>query len=153
MTYLFIKWVHVIGATVLLGTGAGIAFFLWRAHRTHDPKIIATVAADVVRADLWFTATAVILQPVTGLMLMMKGGWTLSQHWLGATLALYALVGCCWLPVIWLQKRMRDVAREAVAEEKPLPAQYFRYFRWWFALGWPGFGGVLLIMWLMVRKP
>jgi len=152
VSYLFIKWVHVIGATVLLGTGAGIAFFLWRAHRTRDPRIIAVVAAEVVRADIWFTATAVLLQPATGLLLMGKGGWSISQAWLWQSLLLYGLVGCCWLPVVQLQRRMRDLAREATDRGLPLPEEYYRCGRWWFGLGWPGFGGVLLIAWLMVSK-
>ena len=152
MTYFVLKWLHIVGATVLLGTGTGIAFFLWRAHRTRDAHVIAVVAADVVRADLWFTATAVLLQPVTGFALMAKGGWTLSQNWLWESLTLYLLVGCCWLPVVWLQWRMRDLARLAVATDIPLPRRYFQYSRWWYALGWPAFAGVLLIVWLMVSK-
>ena len=152
MTYLALKWLHIVGATVLLGTGAGIAFFLWRAHRTRDANVIAVVAADVVRADLWFTGTAVILQPLTGFALAAKGGWNLRQHWLWESLVLYLLVGCCWLPVVWLQWRMRDLARASVATESLLPKLYFRYSRWWFALGWPAFTGVLLIVWLMVSK-
>jgi uncharacterized membrane protein len=100
MSYLLFKWLHIVGATLLLGTGAGIAFFLCRAHRTRDPRLIAVVAADVVRADLWFTATAVVLQPVTGLMLLAKGGWSVSQSWLWQSILVYGLVGCCWLPVV-----------------------------------------------------
>jgi len=152
VSYLFIKWLHVIGATVLLGTGAGIAFFLWRAHRTRDPRIIAVVAAEVVRADTWFTATAVLLQPITGLLLMGKGGWTISQAWLWQSILLYGVVGACWLPVVVLQGRLRDMAREAADRGLPLPQEYYRCFRWWIALGWPGFSGVLLIMWMMVSK-
>ena len=152
MTYLLMKWLHIIGATVLLGTGAGIAFFMWRAQRTRDVRVLAAVAADVVRADLWFTATAVLIQPLTGFALMSHGGWTLSQHWLRESLALYGLVGCCWLPVLWLQWRMRDMARLAVAGGSSLPARYFRYFRCWVVLGGPAFAGVLLILWLMVSK-
>ncbi|MFO1502856.1 MAG: DUF2269 domain-containing protein [Steroidobacteraceae bacterium] len=152
MSYLFIKWLHAIGATVLLGTGAGIAFFMWQAHRTRDTRVVAVVAAQVVRADLWFTATAVLLQPITGLALMAAGGWSMAQSWLAGSIVLYLVVGCCWLPVVWLQWRMRDLAIEAAKEGRPLPSQYLKYFRWWFLLGWPGFGGVLLILWLMVSK-
>jgi uncharacterized membrane protein len=152
MSYLLLKWLHVVGAMILMGTGTGIAFFLWRAHRTRDPRIIAVVVADVVRADVWFTATAVLLQPITGLMLMGKAGWAISQAWLWQSLLVYVLVGCCWLPVVQIQGRMRDLAREAVAQDKPLPAEYFRCFRWWCLLGWPGFTGVLLIAWFMVSK-
>jgi uncharacterized membrane protein len=63
------------------------------------------------------------------------------------------LVGCCWLPVVWLQLRMRDLARRAAAESSPLPPAYHRCFRWWFLLGFPAFAGVLVVFWLMVAKP
>src|SRR5689334_3673756 len=103
LSYLLLKWLHVVSSTVLLGTGAGIAFFMWRAHRTRDPKLIAAVAADVVRADFLFTASAVVLQPLTGWLLMRKLGYPWTQSWIRTALLLYVLVGCCWLPVVWLQ--------------------------------------------------
>ena len=153
MSYLLLKWLHVVGATVLLGTGAGIAFFFWRAHRSGDARLIAGVAADVVRADLWFTASAVVLQPVTGYLLMANGGWSFHLAWIRGSLMLYVLIGCCWLPVVWLQWRMRDLARQAVAAQVPLASSYLGYYRWWFLLGWPAFAGVLAVLWLMIAKP
>lgn len=151
--YPLIKWLHIVSSTVLLGTGAGIAFFHLRAQRTGDAKIIAAVSRDVVLADMVFTATAVVLQPVTGITLALMAGFPLSSPWLVRSVVLYVLVGCCWLPVVWLQIRMRDLATVATAEGSPLPAAYQRYYRWWFALGWPGFIGVLVIFYLMVAKP
>lgn len=153
MSYLLLKWLHIIFSTVLLGTGAGIAFFMWRAHRTRDARVIASVAADVVRADFIFTATAVVLQPVTGFLLLWKLGYPWTLPWIHWSLALYVLVGCCWLPVVWLQVRMRDIARRAAVEGAPLPEIYYRFFRYWLVLGWPAFAGVLAIFWLMVAKP
>ncbi|MDR2216609.1 MAG: DUF2269 domain-containing protein, partial [Nevskiaceae bacterium] len=100
-----------------------------------------------------FTAVAVVVQPVTGIVLMRHLGYPWSVLWIHASLALFVLVGCCWLPVVWLQWRMRDLARAALREGQPLPPLYRRYFRWWFALGWPAFAGVLVIFWLMVSKP
>jgi uncharacterized membrane protein len=153
MSYLLLKWLHIISSTVLLGTGAGIAFFMWRAHRTNDARVIAAVAADVVRADLLFTTTAVAAQPVTGFLLLPKLGYPWTLAWVHWSLALYVLVGCCWLPVTWLQVQMRNLARRTVAEGSELPAAYHRYFKYWFLLGWPAFAGVLAIFWLMVAKP
>jgi uncharacterized membrane protein len=153
VSYLVLKWLHVVSATVLLGTGAGIAFFFWRVHRTHDARVISSVARDVVLADLLFTAVAVVVQPVTGWMMMKQVGFPLSLFWIYWSIALYVLVGVCWLPVVWLQWRMRDLAEEAVHKGAELPLVYFRYFRWWKALGWPAFAGVLGIVWLMVAKP
>lgn len=149
----FLLWLHVIGATVLLGTGAGIAFFMLMAHRTGDPKIIAHVAGAVVIADLVFTASAVVAQPITGAMLALEIGWPMDSGWILASLALYALTGLFWLPVVVIQVRMRDLARQAVREKSSLPADYYRLFRIWFACGFPAFGAVLGILWLMLSKP
>jgi uncharacterized membrane protein len=151
--YPLIKWLHIVSSTVLFGTGAGIAFFYMRAQRTGDTKIIAAVARDVVLADRVFTATAVVLQPVTGVVLALTAGFSLSSPWLVWSMVLYVLVGCCWLPVVWLQTRMRDLAIVAAANGSPLPAAYQRHYRWWFALGLPAFVGVLVIFYLMVAKP
>lgn len=151
--YLILKMLHVVGATVLLGTGAGIAFFMLMAHRTRDPKLIAHTAAIVVVADALFTATAVVLQPITGGALALIAGYPLFHGWVAASLGLYVLVGAFWLPVVWLQVRMRDFARRAAEADRPLPPEYDRLWRWWFALGFPAFGAVLLIIWLMIAKP
>jgi uncharacterized membrane protein len=153
LTYLFLKYLHVIGAAVILGTGAGIAFFMLMAHRSRDPAFVASTAAVVVLADLVFTATAIVAQPVTGYLLLRETGIAVSEGWVAASLALYAVAGAFWLPVVWMQARMRDLAREAATGGKPLPASYHRVFRWWFCCGFPGFGAVMLIVWLMIAKP
>ncbi len=147
------RWLHVIGATVLLGTGAGIAFFMLAAHRTGDPKLIAHVASTVVIADFLFTATAVVVQPLTGIWLASLTGWPLTTPWIVWSLALYILVGLFWLPVVWMQKQMRDLAREAAACGTSLPPRYHTLFRLWFAFGFPAFFAVLAIIWLMLQRP
>jgi uncharacterized membrane protein len=151
--YLIIKWAHIISSTVLFGTGAGIAFFFVRAQRTNDVRIIAAVSRDVVLADVLFTAVAVITQPVTGFALMWLAGYSMSMRWLQLSALLYVLIGCCWLPVVWLQIRMRDLAISAVSNATSLDPDYQRYYRLWFVLGWPAFIGVLAIFYLMVAKP
>ncbi len=148
-----LRWLHVIGAAVLLGTGAGIAFFMLMAHRTRQPALVAHVAGTVVVADLLFTATAVVAQPLTGLGLALLVGWPLTEGWLLVSLALYVLTGLFWLPVVWIQLRMRDLARAAAREGLPLPGEYHRLFRIWFACGIPAFLAVLAILWLMLAKP
>ena len=148
-----LRWLHVIGATVLLGTGAGIAFFMVMAHRTRDPQVIAHVAGTVVIADLLFTTTAVVAQPLTGWALARQIGWPLGEGWIVASIALYALTGAFWLPVVWIQLRLRDLARQAVASAAPLPPDYDRLYRLWFASGFPAFAAVLAIFWLMTAKP
>lgn len=151
--YLVLKFLHVIGAAVLLGTGAGIAFFMLMAHRTDEAALIAATARTVVIADYLFTATAVVAQPVTGVLLAREIGWSLGEGWIVLSLALYVITGLCWLPVVWIQARLRDLARTAAREETPLPPRYHDLFRVWFVLGFPAFAAVLAILWLMVARP
>ncbi len=120
---LILRWLHVIGACVLLGTGAGIAFFMLMAHRTANTLIIAHTAGIVVLADLLFTATAVIVQPVTGALLAWRLGWSLGEGWIVASLLLYILTGLFWLPVVWVQMRLRSYAQYAAASEIDLPSE------------------------------
>jgi uncharacterized membrane protein len=151
--YFVVKYLHLLGAIVILGTGTGIAFFMLMAHRSGDPAFIARTAAIVVIADMLFTLTAVLLQPVTGGVLMALSATTLAEHWLVTSLGLYAVAGLFWIPVIFMQIEMRDLARVAVAQGRPLPARYFALFRRWFMFGIPGFGSVMTILWLMIAKP
>ena len=151
--YLLLKTLHIVGAAVLLGTGAGIAFFMLMAHRTRDPRLVAHTAGVVVVADALFTATAVVLQPITGAGLAMLAGFPLLRGWVAASLALYVFVGSLWLPVVWMQLKMRDLARTAAAEGAALPEAYHRLWRLWFACGIPAFAAVLAVVWLMTAKP
>lgn len=144
---------HVVGATVLFGTGAGIAFFMVMAHRTHDPVLIAHTSCIVVVADTVFTATAAILQPVTGFFLARMIGWPLEEGWIVLSLILYIVTGIFWLPVVWIQIKLRNLARAAAMADTPLPAAYFTLYRIWFACGFPAFFAVMGILWLMLTKP
>ena len=148
-----LRWLHIIGATVLFGTGAGIAFFMLMAQRTGRADIVAHVAGTVVIADTIFTATAVIVQPITGVLLAQAVGWPLSEGWIVLSLLLYVVTGLFWLPVVWIQIRIRNLARQAASENAPLPPEEKRLFRIWFALGFPAFAAVLAILWLMVTRP
>ena len=151
--YFLVKYLHVIGAIVILGTGAGIAFFMLMAHRSGDAAFIARTAATVVIADMLFTLSAVILQPVTGGLLMALSGTMLAERWLVTSLGLYAVAGLFWIPVVFMQIEMRDLARSAEAGHQALPPRYFRLFRRWVLFGIPGFGSVLIMLWLMIAKP
>ena len=151
--YFLVKYLHMLGAIVILGTGTGIAFFMLMAHRSGDAVFIARTAATVVMADMLFTLTAVLLQPVTGGVLMALSAATFPERWLVASLGLYAVAGLFWIPVIFMQIEMRNLARVAAAQHQPLPPRYFVLFRRWFAFGIPGFGSVMMILWLMIAKP
>jgi uncharacterized membrane protein len=155
MDYIYLlKLIHVLGASVLFGTGVGIAFFMLMAHRTGHAGVIAVTARFVVIADLIFTATAVVVQPVSGFALAWAIGLSpLREPWIVVSILIYVLVGLCWLPVVFIQMRMRDLANEAAINGKPLSDRYRRLFRIWFALGWPAFAGVIAIFVLMIWQP
>jgi uncharacterized membrane protein len=151
--YFIVKYLHVLGAIVILGTGIGIAFFMLMAHRSRDAAFIAATAATAVIADMLFTLTAVLLQPLTGAVLMALSATALAERWLVASLGLYAVAGLFWIPVIFMQIEMRDLARAAMTQRAPLPPRYLALFRRWFLFGIPGFGSVMIILWLMIAKP
>ena len=151
--YALLKFVHVVSATLLFGTGLGTAFFMWMTHRTGNVSAIAAAARITVLADWLFTTPAVIVQPLTGVMLARQVGYDLGASWLVASMLLYLVAGACWLPVVWIQIRVRELAAHAAAHGEPLPPRYHRLMRAWFGLGWPAFAAVLVIFWLMVRKP
>ena len=153
MLYFLVKYLHLIGAAVLLGTGAGIAFFMLMAHLRGNPAVIAGTARIVVLADFLFTATAVIVQPITGVLLAWQAGHSLTDGWIVLSIALYIFVGLFWLPVVWMQMKMRELAEAAVAAGQPLPQRYHRLFWTWFAFGFPAFGAVMAIFWLMMTRP
>ena len=151
--YLLLKYIHVLSSTLLFGTGLGTAFHGWMAGRSRDLHAMAVVGRNVVIADWIFTAPAVVVQPITGLLLMRAMGYAFTTPWLLVAMALYVFVGACWLPVVWLQIRMHRLAGKALRDGTGLPPLYFRYASWWFALGWPAFIGVLAIFYLMIFKP
>lgn len=152
-SYYLLKFLHIIGACVLLGTGAGIAFFMLIAHLTGSAVKIAAVARIVVLADFVFTATAVVAQPITGVGLAWTAGYPLTEGWIVLSIVLYIVTGLFWLPVVWIQMRLRDLSEAAVAAGTELPRSYHRLFWTWFACGFPAFAAVLAIVWLMIARP
>jgi uncharacterized membrane protein len=153
MSYASIKWIHVVSSTILFGTGIGSAFYLLCACVTRDAALIGRVAAWVVRADWIFTATTIVLQPLSGWYLMRMAHFQANARWLAVSIALYVVAFACWVPVVWLQIRMRDLALLAAAAQSPLPRSFQRCFVAWFALGVPALGAFLAIFYLMIAKP
>lgn len=151
--YLIVKLLHILSATILFGTGIGIAFFKWMTDRSGDVRAIRISAERTVFADWVFTTPAVIVQPLSGLAMAQLAGYPIATGWVAYSICLYAVAGCCWLPVVWLQIRMRALARLADDGGAPLPAQYWAYARIWFWLGVPAFLALLVVYWLMVAKP
>ncbi|WP_321843661.1 DUF2269 family protein [Paraburkholderia bannensis] len=154
ITYLVVKTLHILSSVLLVGTGFGTAFYLYFANRTRSVPVIAAVARLVVRADWWFTTPAVLFQPASGLWLAHAAGWPWRSPWIVAALALYALAGACWLPVVWLQLQLANLAQAAhESHASALPARYWYYAKRWEWLGYPAFVAMLLVYFLMVFKP
>lgn len=151
--YLILKWLHVLSSTVLFGTGMGIAFFKWMADRSGDVRAIRHTNEITVLADWCFTTPAVLVQPASGLGLMLLMGYPMSTPWIVAGLALYLVAGACWLPVVWMQLEMRQLSRQVEAAGTPLPRRYRQLARRWFVLGIPAFAALVIVFWLMVAKP
>lgn len=151
--YFIIKTLHVLSATVLFGTGAGIAFFMLKGQWSGVPAARRFAASTTVQADFLFTLPAVIIQPLSGAWLIWRGGFDPTDYWLTATYGLYLLAGACWLPVVAIQIRIKRMLDVEAAGERIDPAALSRLVRWWFALGWPAFGGLVVAVYLMVAKP
>ena len=151
--YLLLKTLHILSATVLFGTGLGIAYFKWTTDRSGDVRAIRVVSERVVIADWLFTTPAIIVQPITGIALATEAGYPLFQGWIGLSLLLYLAAGACWIPVVWLQYRMRDLARASDAAGVALDQRYRDCARLWFRLGVPAFAALIVVFWLMVARP
>ena len=152
-SYLLVKTLHIISATVLFGTGAGIAFFFLMGMRSGQPAMAWFAARTTATADMIFTLTAGIVQPLTGFWLVALAGYDPFAGWLTAAYVLYLLALACWLPVVWLQLKIRDMLAAQVAGEPVDEPRLRRYVCWWFFLGWPAFIGLAVVFWLMVAKP
>lgn len=155
-TYLIVKWLHVVSSVLMVGTGFGSAFYLFFVNRSRNRAAIAVVSRLVVRADWWFTTPAIIFQPLSGLWLAAQAGWSLQTGWLYGSLLLYGMAGACWLPVVWLQIRMAEMANPAnpaSTGDSQLPDDYWRYARYWERLGYPAFLAMLAVYFLMIVKP
>jgi uncharacterized membrane protein len=148
-SYEFVKLLHILGTVLIFGTGIGTAFFLLMAYRSRDLDAIRVTARHVVIADWLFTTPAVVIQPITGAVLMRMVGLPFDSTWFATVVALYVFTGCCWIPVIFIQYRLRELARAATTYDA-LPAQFHRLMRWWMTLGVPAFSAVMVIVLLMV---
>jgi uncharacterized membrane protein len=151
--YIIVKWLHILSSTLLFGTGLGSAFYMLFASRSRDVHAIAFVVRYVVVADWLFTTPTIILQPLTGFYLLHLMGMPLTAHWILVSIALYLLAGACWLPVVWMQIKMRDMASNAIATGTELPARYWEYLRWWAGLGFVAFFALVFVFYLRVAKP
>ena len=152
MDLIVVKYLHVLSSTFLFGTGVGTAFYLFFISRTRDARVVAVVARHVVIADWLFTATTIVFQPASGLYLAHRLSIPLGTPWLYWSIVLFLIAAACWLPVVWLQMRLRDVAIAAAGQGRELPARYARLLGTWTALGVPALVSFLAIFYMMVAR-
>lgn len=152
MSYLTLKYLHILSMVMLFGTGLGSAFYKWMADRSRNLEHIAVTNRNVVIADWLFTTPTVIFQPISGIWMAYLAGIPLSTFWVSSSLALYLLAGVCWIPVVWLQIRMSKLAGFALENNVSLSDDYWLYARVWFWLGVPAFISMVLVVFLMVFK-
>lgn len=153
MDYLTVKYIHIISSTILFGTGIGSAFYMFMANRRKVLTGICFATRHVVIADWLFTTPAVIIQLITGLALIQIRGFDLNDKWIFYSLILYFFAGACWLPVVWIQIKMRNIAKSAMSNKTDLPAIYWKYDKWWLSLGFLAFPAIIIVFYLMVFKP
>lgn len=151
-SYLLLKLIHIIAAVVVAGTGAGIAFFMFMANRSNNPQAIYVTAKTVIIADWVFTTPAVIAQIVTGVMLMNMLNYSFSSTWFYWVIGLFVFIGICWLPVLVIQYRLKELAQSSLNLNEVDP-RFKKLMNLWTALGIPAFCSILIIFWLMVFKP
>ncbi len=152
MTYLILKYLHIISAILLFGTGLGSAFYKWMADRSGNIQHIAITNRNVVLADWLFTTPTVVFQPISGVWMATLVGYPLTTPWIMVSLILYVIAGACWLPVVYLQIKMKKMAELAMQNNTELPNKYWRYTKMWFVLGIPAFIAMVLVVMLMVFK-
>ena len=150
--YLILKLIHILSAVVVTGTGAGIAFFMFMANRSNNPQAIYITAKHVILGDWIFTTPAVITQIITGVILMNIQGYSLSSPWFYWVVGLFVFIGFCWLPVLKIQYKLRELAKISVDSYQVTP-EFKMLMRTWTLLGIPAFIAILAIFWLMVFKP
>jgi uncharacterized membrane protein len=153
LSYVVVKWLHVLSSTLLFGTGLGSAYYMFFTSLSGEARSVARVIGLVVIADWVFTLTTIVLQPVTGLLLAHIAQIPLTSRWIVWSTVLYFVAGACWIPVVVIQIRMHRLAKAAAANDAPLPDAYRRLFRWWTALGIPAFFALVIVFYLMVAKP
>ena len=151
--YSAIKLVHVLSAALLIGVGAGTAFFLWYTHRSGEIGAIRIATRAALLVEWWIIVPTVVLQPLTGFWMLDVDGQALQQPWTVAALLLFSVAGVVWVPAVALKIRMHNFARAAAERRLPLPPEFHRWMHWWLALWWTIFLLTLAILALMVFRP
>lgn len=155
-SYLVLKLLHILSAVVVAGTGFGIAYFMFMVSRSKDRRAIAVTTRHVVLADWLFTTPAIVLQLITGILLMRVLDYSFDSLWFQVVIGLYALIAACWIPVVFIQYRLRALASDhskELAGDEATQREFQHLMRRWTLLGMAAFTAVLVLFWIMVFKP
>lgn len=152
MTYNTLISIHIISVILLLGVGAGSAFYKFMSDRSGNLEVIVHTNKMVVLADWLFTTPSVILQPITGVMLVNTIGYSFNDFWLIMSVNLYVLAVFLWLVAVFLQVRMKNLSVTAQKENNSLGKDYSRLVNYWIVLGFFSFFFMAWIFYLMVFK-
>jgi uncharacterized membrane protein len=152
MTYLAVKYIHIVSAVFLLGFGMGSYLYFISANRTKSPLIISSIGRMVIWFDAWITTTSGVVQLGTGLALSYLTGQPLTSGWLLYSVSLFLIVGSVWLPVLYLQKRIQKLAHDDIGQTVISPDLHRKLYRLWFWMGVAGFAGMFLVLLAMVTK-
>ncbi len=151
-SYYVMKYLHILSAVIMVGTGFGSALYVFFANRSGSLTVQHFANSMVVRLDWYLTTPTVIIQPLTGWWLIQHVGWQWNSAWLMSAYILYLLIGLAWLPVVWLQVKMYRCTAQALRLNTALDERYIIYQRYWERLGYVGFSGAIVVFYIMVSK-
>lgn len=150
--YPLVKTLHILSSTFLWGTGVGTAFFMVMAHLKGDVTTIRITTQHVVLADWLFTMPTVIVQPISGIYLMHLMHIPFNTQWFHVVCGLYAVTVGAWLPVVYLQLKLKKLTASLLPTDA-LPPAYYRTFYTWISLGFPAAIAMIGLFLMMVYKP
>ncbi len=147
MDYFLLKLIHILSATLMIGTGLGSAFYLYLTYKKSAVQTVKEVLNFVILADTIFTTPSVIIQLITGIMLSDLLG-LLYTDWFWLVLAVSVIVLVLWLRAAFIQFKLKKL----LEEENKLSPKFHHLMNIWFILGVPSFGGAIYLYYLMVYR-
>ena len=153
MSYDLLLLIHIASVILLLGVGGGSAFYKFMADRSGNLEVIVHTNKMVVLADWLFTTPSVILQPITGIMLIHVMGISWETPWLFFSIILYIFSITLWLVAVYLQIKMKNLAIETQHKNEILDNKYFRLVKYWTWLGLFSAFMMAVIFYFMLFKP
>lgn len=145
----WLKFLHVIGATVWLGGGSALTLIGIRARQTSDPSAIREFARIAPYVGIRLLGPAWIVVLITGIwMVLVSAAWNFSQLWVLLALVLFGLaflIGAVYMSRVGIQ--MQRLAGSSQSTDGPALVG-----RWILGYGLV-LAALLVAVWDMVFKP